>query len=365
MRAERFRSLPSADGPFASVYYDDSHDTQDANAQLELRWRSIREHVESEGAGAIADVLEPVVLHGRPPVGRSGRGIIAGERGVLLDEQLIRPPAATIVRVSPLPYLLPVVEHGGERHSYIVAAVDHAGADLTIHPDGHPAKETVDAGGYPVHHAGSAETQAYGDPQRAVEAARGKNIRAVTERLTHLVDETRADVVFVVGEVRSRTDLLADLPARVRDRVVELQVGARHSGFDDRDLQEAIEAEFQMRRVASIDDAAQRFHAAHGGGLAAEGLDAVCAALRDGAVDTLIVGELGDATVVAGDDPLTIAPNANVLSELGAAPTRTLRADEALPLAAVAVDADVVRTDQRLEPADGVAAVLRYARSHH
>ncbi len=90
----------------------------------------------------------------------------------------------------------------------------------------------------------------------------------------------------------------------------------------------------------------------------------MCAALRDGAVETLIIGDLGDATVVIGDGPTTVAPNENVLSELGES-ARVVRADEALPMAAVATDANLVRTDERIAPADGVAAVLRYARTHH
>lgn len=89
----------------------------------------------------------------------------------------------------------------------------------------------------------------------------------------------------------------------------------------------------------------------------------MCAALRDGAVETLIIGDIGDATVVLGDEVTTIAPNEDVLSELGHA-ARVVRADEALPMAAIATDANLVRTDERIAPADGVAAVLRYARTH-
>jgi hypothetical protein len=37
-----------------------------------------------------------------------------------------------------------------------------------------------------------------------------------------------------------------------------------------------------------------------------------------------------------------------------------LRADEALPLLAVATGAALVRTDERLAPTDGIGAVLRY-----
>jgi hypothetical protein len=148
----------------------------------------------------------------------------------------------------------------------------------------------------------------------------------------------------------------------VASRVVQLSVGARHSGFDDEQMQHAIEQEFQLRRVAAIDQAAQQFQAGigSGSGLATEGLAGVTAALRAGAVETLIIGEIGDATVVAGDDLATVAPTANVLSELGTAPAQVLRADEALPMLAVSTGASLVRTDERITPEDGVGAVLRY-----
>ncbi len=363
MRAERFRHLLAAEGPFASIYFDDSHDTADAEAQLELKWRGLREQLEEQGGGALADVLEPAVLGAKPPVGRSGRGLIASAGGVLVNEHLIRPPAAAVARVSELPYLVPLVEHAAGHDVYLLVAVDHAGGDITVHRNDHDRSESVDGGGYPIHHARRAETPGRGDPQHTVEEAQAKNIRAVSERLASLVDATNAEVVFVLGEVQSRSELVADLPERVAGRVVELKVGARNSGIDD-DVRRAIDEEFLLRRAAVIDDAAQRFQAGHGSGLADEGFASVCAALRDGAVDTLIIGDIGDATVVIGDAVTMIAPDADVLSELGDAP-RVVRADEALPMAAVATDASLVRTDERLAPADGIAAVLRYARSHH
>ena len=92
-----------------------------------------------------------------------------------------------------------------------------------------------------------------------------------------------------------------------------------------------------------------------------EGLAEVAAALRDGSVDTLIVGDLGEATVVADHDRLALlGADAETVSELGGSPDRVLRADEALPLLAVAAGAALVRTGGRLEPADGIGAVLRY-----
>jgi Bacterial archaeo-eukaryotic release factor family 2 len=363
MQSEHFQTLRTSHGPYGSVYFDDSHNTEDAAAQLELKWHALREQLEQQGADpALTESIEQAVIDAHPPVGRSGRAVVASAEGVLVNEHLIR-PAGPVVRVSPLPYIVPIVEHGIDKTTYAVVIVDHEGADVTLWREGTAVSDTVDGDAYPVHKASSAESPGYGDPQRAAEGARQQNIRAVAARLARLVDDAAPEIVFLVGEVQSRSDLAAELPERVASLVVELHVGARHSGFDDAALQHEIEQEFQRRRLAVIDDAAQRFTAeiGRGSGLATEGLDGVTAALRAGAVDTLIIGELGDATVVAGDDIALIAPNPNVLSELGTAPTQTLRADEALPMVAIATDASLVRTDERISPKDGIAAVLRYA----
>ena len=44
----------------------------------------------------------------------------------------------------------------------------------------------------------------------------------------------------------------------------------------------------------------------------------------------------------------------------GVPPTRTLRADEAIPFAAIAGGANLVHADEGLDARDGVAALLRY-----
>ncbi len=368
MDSDRFRRLLDAPGPFASVYFDDSHDTHDAETQLELKWRAVREELENQGADqAVIEGIGDAVLNLRPPIGRSGRAVIASADGVVINEHLARPAARTIVRVSELPYLVPILEYSFDHPDYVLAVVDHSGADITTHIGGTLRSETVDGGGEPVHHAAGAETAGYGDPQLRTDEAARKNVRAVADRVGELVDDKGIDVIFVVGEVRSRSDLLGALPERLRDRAVALEVGARHSGHDFGEIEDAIEAEFVTRQLRTIDDAAQRFTAELGrqSGLAAEGLGAVCSALRQGAVETLILGDVGDATVVADEGLTTIAPNENALSEQGAAPAETLRADEALPLFAVAVGASLLYAGESEAPADGVGAVLRYAPTLH
>lgn len=216
MDSQRFRKLLDAPGPFVSVYFDDSHDTHDAEAQLELKWRAIREDLERRGVGApIVAGIEDAVMNLRPPIGRSGRAVIAGADGVLINEHLARPAATTILRVSELPYLVPILEQSFDHPDYVLVVVDHSGADITTHIGGTLRSETVDGAGYPVHKAAGAETAGYGDPQLRTEEAARKNVRAAADRVAELADDKAIDVIFVVGEVRSRSDLLAALPERL------------------------------------------------------------------------------------------------------------------------------------------------------
>lgn len=387
MVSELLRPLLTTRGPFASVYFEGSHDTQGAAAHLDVRWQGLREQLVEQGAArSVTADIERAVMDLRPPIGRGGRALIAGADGVVVNKHLLRPPAATVVRVSELPYIVPIVEHDFKYPNYLLVTVDHTGADITVHTNSTLRDETVDSGGYPVHKASGAETAGYGYPQLRTDEAACKNLRAVADRVSELVDDTTADAVFVAGEVRPRSDLLAALPDRIAERAVSLQVGARHSGHGFDEVQQDIHAQFLKQRLDVIGDVARRFEAEVGrrSGLAAEGLGAVCSALGQGAVETLIIGDIGGDTVVADEDLRIIAPNASVLAEKGAAAfgfpygpnaivvaeqgaaaAKTVRADEALPLFAVSIGASLVRTDERIAPADGVGAVLRYALTLH
>jgi len=345
MESDRFRQLLDTPGPFASVYFADSEDGDDPGAQLELNWRAMREQLEQQGADeSVTAEIERAVMDLRPPIIRGGRAVVACATRVVLNEHLLRPAAEPVVRVSELPYIVPLLEHGFEHSDYLLVVVDPTGAFITTHSDVTRRSETVEADGY-------------GDSKP----------RAVADRVSELVHDASFDAVFVVGDVDSRSGLLAALPERVRERATSLPIGVRRGGYDFEEIQRAVDATLLRQRLSATDSAAERFNAEVGrrSGLAAEGLGAVCSALSQGAVDTLIVGDIGDATVVADEGLTMAAPNADMLSKQGAAPAKTLRADEALPLMAISVGASLVRTDERIALADGIAAVLRYAAPLH
>lgn len=368
MHSERFQTLLTSQGPYGSIYFDDSHDTADAATATELKWRGLHDELERQGAGTdLLRRLELAITAQPPTVGRGSRVLVANAEGVLVDQHLSAGEGTLHARVSELPYIVPALDADAERPSHLVVVVDHSGADLEFHQGqaggGSVVTTTVEGGSFPVHKAGRADTPGYGDPQQHTEESRTKNIRTVADRVTAIVDDEKPDVVFVVGEVRSRNDLVAALPERAAKLTVHLQVGARNSGFDPEVLHDAVDGWLIQHHRDSTEAVAQDFSAEihRGEGLATQGLPGVCAALRAGAVDTLLVGDMGSATVVSSDDLDTVAPNPDVLSELGVAPTRILRADEALPMVAISTGADLVRMPDGYSATDGVGALLRYA----
>src|SRR5271168_1372602 len=274
-----------------------------------------------------------------PPIARGGRAVIASAIEVILNECLLRPVAGSVVRVSELPYIVPVLEHGVEHTDYLLVVADPHGALITRHTDSTRFPESV-------------EPEGYGDPKPST----------LADRVNELVGDTSFSAMYLVGDVDLRSGLLAALPEWVRQRAIPLPIAVRRGGYDFEEIQWAIDTTMLQQRRSAMDTAAVRFTAERErrSGLAAEGLAAVCAALPQGAVDTVIIGNIADATVVADADVTTIAPDADALFDLGAVPVKTLRADEALPLLAIAAGASVVPTDERIAPADGVGAMLRY-----
>lgn len=362
MKSDRFRMLAKAQGPFASVYFDDSHDTPDARSRLELQWNHLETKLTRHGAQASLVRRIRRAYDGVPSaVGRRGMAIVAGD-DVMVTQRLDHVPEYMTVRVAEWPYLIPIVEYSASPATYLVAIVDHVGADIAVHHAGQVHTESVEGGEYPIRKASGAEAPGYGDSQPRAEEAARRNIRTVVERVTTLVDEFYPEAVFVVGEVRSRNDFVTASPKRVAERAVQANIGARH-GVDNAVLNEFVTQYFEMDHAESDDAVLQRFQAelVRASGLATEGIPGVCAALRDGAVETLLIGNLGDATVLVGDCRSIVAPNADVLSELGSKSATTVRADEALPLAAIAIDADLVAVGNSATPRDGIGAVLRYA----
>lgn len=364
MDTTRLRELVTTDGPFASVYFEDSHDTEDAAKQLELKWRELRSALaEQRTDDSTLDALETAINDGDAPVGRSGRALIAAGGRVLVDQELDEPPATTVSRRSDLPYLLPLAEFGERPPAHVVVVVDHTGAEITTvdHRGQIVDEHTTEGAKHPVHKV-RAGGLAHRDLQARTEETVRHNLDLVADDVAKAVSGTGATLVIVAGELQARKGLQEALPDHVREHVTEVQSGGRHAGAGNEELHrqvgEVLAQEKRRRRDAEI----SRFSDAFGQntGLGVQGLEATTTALREGNVEVLLMGRPGDALVLVGSQPTQLGVQRDELEAYGESRIEPRRVDEALPAAAVATKASLLHVGDEIELTEGVGAVLRH-----
>lgn len=347
---------------FASVYYDNSHDTEDAVKVVELTWREARDDLAGQGADEpTLRALDEAVQAMPPPVGRGGHALIAAHGEVLLASELATPPVRPVARWSALPYVLPLVARGHPHVAHLVVRADRVGAQITgVNRDGAVAERRAIHGNPDVH-----EPRPFGTPpQRHVhEHVRERvrqNLTHIAGAVTEVADKVHAELVVLAGETKGRSALRELLPEQVKRRTVE--VGQSRTDGSDGELDEKLPEFIAGRQDERLNAVLERFTAEIGkpDGLAVQGIDATCAALREAKVDTLVIGDDGEQTVFAGGDPIEIAVEPDHLYDLGIEPAHQRRADEALPIAALAVGADLLYTGERLDLQDAFGALLRY-----
>ncbi|MFI9387476.1 Vms1/Ankzf1 family peptidyl-tRNA hydrolase [Kutzneria sp. NPDC052558] len=363
METTELRDLVVAPGDFASVYLDASHDTEDAEQALRLRWQEIRAALEDQHADRpTVRELEQTVLEGAKPVGRAGRALIASAGRVLLDTWLPVPPATPVVRWSTLPYLLPLAAQHVPPLPYVVVITDRLGADLRGYgPHGElTARTTVDGVDHPVHKvAGTGWTHL--KMQHRVENTAHHNATEVAEAVSRMADDLHAQLIIVAAEVQARAELHEALPKRHQEILVDTSTGGRADGIDEAALEAEVRLIAEDYARAAQQTWVDRFAAelARDTGLAVQGLEPVTAALREARVDTVIVTDelAADRPLWTGEELAQVAIDAEGLAEDG---RLTRRADEALPAAASVSGANLVVPDGHLPLADGVGALLRY-----
>lgn len=345
---------------FASVYMETSHDTADAAKVLQLTWREARDDLAGQGAGApTLNALESAVEGLRPTVGRGGHGLIAAGDAVLASADLATPPTRPVHRWSNLPYLVPLIAHGRPDMAHVVVCADQVGAEITATGrDGRVAEEREVTGHEQVH-----EPKPYGQPPRGhvrehVRERVRQNVVEIADAVTELAGKVSAELIVLAGETQGRAALREHLPDQLRPLVAE--VPAAEHAADVRDIVDVLVAQRQNERTDTLLDWF-RGQLAGSGDLAVHGIDATCAALREANVETLVLGELDERTlVISGTDPIELASGEEELRDIGITPRGPQRADEAIPIAAVAVGADLVYAGERLDLDDGVGARLRH-----
>jgi hypothetical protein len=360
MELSYLRPLFATPGPWASVYLDVTRAEENAEHEIELRWRSLRTRLAAQGAGdATLDALQEAVTGGPYRPGRAGLAAFATGTDVI-TEPMSEPPAGEHAVFGPLPHAMPLVAQRGEEIPYVRVLADRTGGEITgLSVGGTPRRVPVRGGeSYPISkvRGGGWSNPRY---QQAAEETWKRNAGDVAAAVADLAAVVGAEVIVVGGDVRSAGLTAEQLPRRWQQRVVV----AEQAGGDDLD-------DATLRAVAEVADrhvrdAVDRYNTQRGEGSGSAGLADVVTRLQRGQADTVLLNNDPSSTDrlwIGPDDPSLIAVDERTLRESGVDNALQVRADAALLRAIVGTDAELVLvTPEQVRLEHGIGAILRYA----
>jgi Bacterial archaeo-eukaryotic release factor family 2 len=352
-------------GPFASVYLDTTRATEDAQDEIDLRWRGLRGELERAGADeATLAAIGAAVGEDRGVPGPHGQALVAAGGQVLYSGVLPERPSRDEARLVPLPHVLPLLKARGERIPHVVAVLNRLGADLIAvgYDDVVRAKQVEGEETYPIRkvHAGGWRESHW---QRAVENNWEENAEQVAAEIARAADEVAGELIVLSGDVRAKALVRDNLREDLQDRTVEIEAGSRAPGAAGEPLRAEVLRAVREKAAQRVADAVDDFRREWSqGDRAVQGIAPVTAALRRGQVATLLIradADLGTPMAI-GPDPLQLAVDAGELDALGVDEPQQDRADAAMIRALARAEGDLVIVPGNEELRDGVGAVLRF-----
>jgi hypothetical protein len=361
------RPLHDRPGPWVSIYLEATRDGENADEEVELRWRRLREQLAEQGAdeATLNAVAAAVQDHPTQP-GRYGLAVFANGGEVAMLEVLNTPRAPDEAYYGPLPHVMPLVAQRGEEIPYVRVLADRTGADVEgLAVGGAPRRQEVTGSeAFPLRkvHGGGWSHRRY---LQAAEESWKRNAGDVATAAVELAESVGAEIIVVGGDVRAVQMFTGRLPKRWQHRVVATDAGSRHAGADDDGFDEITSsaiAEVAQRHVA---EAVDRYRAQLGDGTAGTGLTDVVTRLQRGQVDTvLLINDVSstDMLWIDPDNPTIVSVDDHVLRESGVSNPQKVRADAALLRAIAGTSANLVLVSpDDVELEHGIGAVMRYA----
>src|SRR5215218_10571953 len=327
----------AAPGPYATVCADVTHNTENADQELDLRVRAVAGRLTEQGAPeAVAEAVSARLLEGNEGGDAAtvrGRAlVVAADGSVVLDQVLVAAPTREIADWSPQPELLPLLRQLPGRVPHIVVLTDRVGADVTfVSTPGQPLEEeSLEGDSFQIRkfQGGGWAHHRY---QHNAENKWIHNADNVASTIASMARRLNPRFVLMAGDVRAR-QILADRASDVwKDLIVSMDEGGRAAGADlepvDRREAELV-AEHEARAVA---DAVETIEAAAAHGLAVTGTASVVEALRKGQVETLVLADQpDDEKLLVGSSPLLLGTEQGEMDALGVQEVHSVPADRAL-----------------------------------
>ncbi|MFG3118269.1 Vms1/Ankzf1 family peptidyl-tRNA hydrolase [Streptomyces sp. NPDC048197] len=373
MRLSLLRPVIDRPGPWATVYADISHGTEDAEKQQELTASATTAQLFALGAdeatcGAVHEAL--VTRREGEPQSHAGRVLFATNGHVVLDAPLPGPPPTPFAAWGPVPRIAPFLAAIGDDPVCLVVRLDRTGADLAVLGQQGTEDDAgkVTGAEWPIHRTTSSDWSET-HFQAKVENTWEQNAAEIADAISRTAQEHGAEAVILIGDARERHLVYEKLPEQLRGITYESEHGGRAAGSEsdlvERDIAQ-VRAEQERQHVVEITD---RFRTGEGPGgksapHAAAGIPALVEAAREHRIDTLLVDPHGADTgrqVWVGDGADQLAVRGTELQYLGEVRPAAARADDALIRSAAASGAEVVIVrDPERAPSGGLGAILRW-----
>jgi hypothetical protein len=374
--------LFSAEGPFVSIYLDTESAVEDAAARLETRWKDLVRDLGDRGVDtATIDALSGA----RGGHERGGtRVLIASHGTVHLAWSLPEGTDTDVVRIGPLPYLLPLVDWAQTRVPHLVVLTNREGADILAYVGGADPlfSGSVDSGRHPSHKTGIGGWSEHRYQHKVEEnwKASAKDVAAAVERAAKEFDP---ELIVVGGDVYAVEGLQGEIAKALADKIVVIQGSRAADGGDEVTADQVLQA-VAYRLRDQVADAladfakyigrAQEVAASHPATdgteyalNAANGVRGVVAAFQKAQVGTLLLASDLEETnpLWFGPAPTMLATASSELEQMGVSDPQQGALVDVLLRAALGTGAEVLMVPAGTpdSPDDGVGALLRYSDS--
>jgi hypothetical protein len=367
MNVDFLRPLFDRPGSWVSVYLDATRAGENADHEVDLRWRGLQERLAEQGADtATLDAVGAAIQDHPYQPGRYGLAIFARGGEVAMLETLSAPPPVDEAYFEALPFVMPLIEQRRAEVAYVRVLTDRTGADLEALSVGGVARrrEVKGSATYPLRkvNVGGWSHRHY---LQAVEESWKRNAGDVAKAAVDLAQTVNAEVIVVGGDVRAVQTFAGRLPKRWQDKVVATDAGSRHAGADETALDDVTIQAIADCADRHLQEILDRFRAQQGDGTASTGLTDVVSRLQRGQVDTVLLVDdqsSPDTLWIAPDDPTLVSVDDHVLLEAGVQEPQKVRADAALVRAIAGTGAQLFLIEPGEVPLEhGIGAVLRYA----
>lgn len=357
----RIESILRRSGTVATVVVPEPEASEDLAHRLEIMTKSVRRSLEAAGAPSpVIERVEQALVDRDPSDWTGGLGVVADSTGVTV--QALVEPRSALTGAGPLPRLLPFVHDIFEHRPHVVARCDRTGADVAAVVRGQILADVEIEGDdqhvQKVSQGGWSQARL----QRHSEHTWEQNAKAIVDGLVETAESIDAELIVATGDVRAVQLVAQHLPEEWQDRLAT-------DDFEPTDADTDAEVFHRSavlvhdRAASEVVDLLERFAEARGRDEAADSVDEVFAALRRGAVDTLLVSEdVEDLVAMSASDRMQIAAENSVLEDIGLDDVEDVRLTDAAIVAALAGGASVVIVPEHgpNSPTGPVGALLRY-----